>query len=51
MGLGSSQGNRWIKSQSLSASKDQKAFRYLIRHYHKHGSIMVDAFNRFWENF
>ena len=40
-GVGSSQGPRWVKSQSLAVSREQKGFRHLIRHFHKHNSILV----------
>jgi hypothetical protein len=49
--LKSSQGGRWLRSQSLSNQKDQKSFKYLIRHYHKHNSIMFDNLVKFSECF
>jgi len=40
-GLGSSQASRWVRSQSLAVSRDQKSFKYLVRHFHKHNSMMI----------
>ena len=40
-----------MKSQSLAVSRENKTFKYLIRHFHKHNSIMVEALHRFWALF
>lgn len=47
--LNSGQGSRWTKSQSVALPQENKSFKYLIRHFHKHNSIMVDALHKFWE--
>lgn len=40
-----------MKSQSLAVSREQKTFKFMIRHFHKHSSIMVEALGRFWQIF
>jgi hypothetical protein len=45
--LGSSQASRWVRSQSLAVSRTQKSFKHLVRHYHRHNSIMIEALNKF----
>ena len=47
----SSQGGRWLRSQSLNVQKEQKTFKTLIRSFHKHDSVMVETLTRFWETF